>query len=64
MLANNEVTPLDMLDTEETYIDCPWCNKRTLTTVRRQSGATTAYVSTSPRASDLSFFDVLLTLGD
>lgn len=41
-LAQNEVTPLEALDTDETYIDCPWCKKRSKTTVRRQAGATTA----------------------
>ena len=40
-LNNDEVIPLDKLDTHETYIDCPWCKKRTKTIVKRQPGATT-----------------------
>lgn len=40
-LNDDEVTPLDKLDTHETFIDCPWCKKRTKTIVKRQSGATT-----------------------
>ena len=40
-LADDEVTPLEELDTDETYIDCQWCKKRTKTTIRRQSGLAT-----------------------
>jgi len=38
-------TPLSEIDTHPTYVDCPWCNSRSLTRVEKENGEGTQKVA-------------------